>query len=101
LVALAPRDTAAAERRRPIGQRRAPDVPRVARKIGHATIVAALDGEVHDIAERRISAQVMIAKTLFFTKTFCTYSTKILRQEKSLRDHETFSYAEISWLRTI
>jgi hypothetical protein len=31
----------------------------------------------------------MIAKTIFFAKTFGTYSTKILRQEKSLRDHQT------------
>jgi hypothetical protein len=36
----------------------------------------------------RNSPLVMIAKTLFFAKTFPTYSTEILRQEKSLRDHE-------------
>jgi hypothetical protein len=35
----------------------------------------------------RISVHVMIAKTLFFAKTFYAYSTGILRPKKSLRDH--------------
>jgi hypothetical protein len=37
----------------------------------------------------RISVQLMIAKTLFFAKTFYSYSTGNLRGKKSLRDHQT------------
>jgi hypothetical protein len=38
----------------------------------------------------------MIAKTLFFTKTLCTYAMRNLRQELSLRDHAVGRNGEMS-----
>jgi hypothetical protein len=36
------------------------------------------------------SELLMIAKTYFFTKTFCTYKILFLREAKSLRDHAPY-----------